>query len=160
MTSLQISIKIIWISRNLQTNTKTSLKLKQSHNKISTKKNEKKDCFKMPHVKISPACRIFVSHLNFTLSRKQRWKKTLFSLHSSCCSATKSLKIFSRVSFPASKFTPIKLIKKGLLQYSSLSRKKTALQYNSNSLNGKKGERLNNSHLRGWRWLLTIQKRD
>ena len=68
----------------------------------------------------------FFSHLNFTLSRKQRYepKTTLFSLHTSFCSATKSTQIFSSVSFPASKFTPIKLIKKGLLQYSSSSRKK------------------------------------
>ena len=64
-----------------------------------------------------------------------RNKKSLFSLNSSFRSATKSLQISSRVSFPASKFTPIKLIKKGLLQYSSSSRKK---QYNSISLNSKK----------------------
>ena len=55
------------------------------------------------------------------------------SLH--FCSAPKSLQIFSRVPFPASKFTPIKLIKKkGLLQYSSSSRnKKGLLQYSSSS---------------------------
>ena len=47
-------------------------------------------------------------HLNFSLSRKQRYEQetTLFSLHTSFRSATKS-----RVLFHASKFTPIKLIK-------------------------------------------------
>ena len=101
-----------------------------------------KKCFKMPRVnkKNSLAYRIFFSHLNFSLSRKQRYeqKTTLFSLHSAFFSATKSLQFFLRVSFPASKCTPIKLIKKGLLQYSSSSRKKTAPQYNSNFLNCKK----------------------
>ena len=37
------------------------------------------------------------------------------------------------------------MIKKGLLQYSSSSRKKTAPQYNSNSLNCKNQEKANNS---------------
>ena len=69
----------------------------------------------MPHVnKKFRSLSEFFAHLNFSLSRKQRYeqKTTLFSLHSSFCSATKSLQICSRVSFPASKFTPIKLIKK------------------------------------------------
>ena len=46
-------------------------------------------------------------------SKKQMNKKpqtTLSLLHSSICSATKSLQIFSRVSFPALNITPIKLI--------------------------------------------------
>ena len=62
------------------------------------------------------------------------------------CSAPKSLQIFSRASFPASKITPIKLIKKGLLQYSSSSRIKDSapIQFKF-TLNGKKGERPNNS---------------
>ena len=81
----------------------------------------------MPHViKKFRSLTEFFSHLNFSLSRKQRYeqKTTLFSLHSSFCLATQSLQNFLRGSFPASKFTPIKLIKKGLLQYSSSSRKK------------------------------------
>ena len=65
----------------------------------------------------------FFLHLNFSLPRKQLYeqKTTFFWIH---FSPTKSLPIFSHVSFPASKFTPVKVIKKGLLQYSSSSRKK------------------------------------
>ena len=50
--------------------------------------------FQMPHVnKKFRSITEFFSHLNFSLSRKQRYeqKTTLFSLHSSFCSATKSL---------------------------------------------------------------------
>ena len=66
------------------------------------------------------------SHINFSLSQKQRYEQKPLSFRSALhfCSATKPLQIFSRVSFPASKITPIKLIKKRLLQYSSSSRKK------------------------------------
>ena len=67
------------------------------------------------------------SHISFSLSQKQRNEQKPLSFRSALhfCSAPKSLEIFSRVSFPASKITPIKLIKKkGLLQYSSSSRKK------------------------------------
>ena len=83
------------------------------------------------------------SHINFSLSQKQRYEQKPLSFRSALrfCSAPQPLQIFSRVSFPASKITPIKLIKKGLLQYSSSSRKKTAPQYNSNSLNCKKKPR-------------------
>ena len=93
----------------------------------------------MPHVnkKFSLKKQIF-SHINFSLSQKQRYEQKPLSFRSALhfCSAPKSLQIFPRVSFPASKITPTKLIlKKGLLQYSSSSRKKTAPQYNSNSLN-------------------------
>ena len=97
----------------------------------------------MPHVnkKNRSLTEFFFSHLNFSLSRKQRYeqKTTLFSLHSSFCSATKSLQIFSRVSFPTSK-----LIKNGLLQYSSSSRNKKTEQYNLNSLNCKKNQEHSN----------------
>ena len=68
------------------------------------------------------------SHINFSLSQKQRYEQKPLSFRSTLhfCSAQKPLQIFSRVSFPALKITPIKLIKKkkGLLQYSSSSRKK------------------------------------
>ena len=68
-------------------------------------------------------------------------KTTLFLLRSSLLFSTTITSNFSRVSFPASKIAPIKLIKKGLLQYSSSSRKKTAPQYNSNSLSYYKTKR-------------------
>ena len=69
----------------------------------------------MPHVNKNFARleKIF-SHINFSLSQKQRYEQNSLSFRSALhfCSATKSLKIFWRVSFPASKITPIKLIKK------------------------------------------------
>ena len=102
----------------------------------------------------------FFSHLNFSFSRKQRYEKntTLFSIHSSLCSATKSIQIFLRVSFAASKFTPIKLILKRTSPRTPLRVvKMTAHLYNSNSLNCKKRERLN-SRFRGWRRLLNRLK--
>ena len=54
------------------------------------------------------------SHINISLSQKQRYEQKPLSFRSALhfCSAPKSLQIFSRVSFPASKITPIKLIKK------------------------------------------------
>ena len=66
------------------------------------------------------------SHINFSLSQKQRYEQKPLSFRSALhfCSAPKLLQIFSRVSFPASKITPIKLIKKRLLKYSPSSRKK------------------------------------
>ena len=66
------------------------------------------------------------SHINFSLSQKQRHEQKQLSFRSALhfYSAPKSLQIFSCVSFPTSKITPIKLIKKGPLQYSSSSRKK------------------------------------
>ena len=51
----------------------------------------------MPHVnkKFNLILELF-SHLNISLSRKQRYeqKTTLFLIHSSFCSATRSLQIF------------------------------------------------------------------
>ena len=70
----------------------------------------------MPHVnkKISLAHRkFFHTSISRSLKNSGMNKKPLSfrsALHFR--SATKSLRIFSRVSFPASKFTPIKLIKK------------------------------------------------
>ena len=89
----------------------------------------------------------FHTSISRSLENSDMNKKPLsLSLYSSFCSATKSLQSFSRVSFPASKLTPMKLIlKKGLLQYSSSIRKKTAPQYNSNSLNCKKPRAPQNS---------------
>ena len=83
----------------------------------------------MPHVNKKNFARLekIFSHINFSLSQNQRYEQKPLSFRSALqfCSAPKSLQIFSRVSFPASKITPIKLIKKkGLLQYSSSSRKK------------------------------------
>ena len=54
------------------------------------------------------------SHINFSLSQKERYEQKPLSFRSAIqfCSAPKSLQIFSRVSFPASKITQIKLIKK------------------------------------------------
>ena len=71
----------------------------------------KKKSFKKPHVnkKIS----LFITHHFLALS-KQRYEQKPLSFRSALhfCSAPKSLQIFSRVSFPASKITPITLIKK------------------------------------------------
>ena len=90
-----------------------------------------KNCFNMPHVNKKNFARLekIFSHISFSLSQKQPHEQKSLSFCSSLhfCSAPKLLQIFSRVSFPASKITPIKLIKS--------SRKKTAPQYNSNSLN-------------------------
>ena len=109
----------------------------------------KKTAFKCRKKTKNFACLEFFSHINFSLSRKQRYDKKPLSFRSALhfCSAPKSLQIFSRVSFPVSKITPIKLIKKGLLQYSSSSRKKIAPQYNSNSLNCKKTKHQYNPNL-------------
>ena len=54
------------------------------------------------------------SHIKFSLSQKQCYEQKPLSFRTALhfCSAPKSLQIFSRVSFPASKITPIKLIKK------------------------------------------------
>ena len=54
------------------------------------------------------------SHINFSLSQKQQYEQKPLSFRSALhfYSAPKSLQIFSRVSFPASKITPIKMIKK------------------------------------------------
>ena len=95
------------------------------------------------------AYRIFFTP-QFLALKKHRYeqKTTLVSLHSSICSATKSLQIFSRVSFPASKFTPIKLIKKDFSNTPLQVVKKIARQNNSNSLNCKKNqEKANNNSL-------------
>ena len=86
----------------------------------------------MPHVnkKIRSFTNFFHNSIFRSLQNSDINKKiTLFFLHTSFCSATKSLQNFSTVSFLASKSTPIKLSKKGLgkkglLQYSSSSRKK------------------------------------
>ena len=63
--------------------------------------------------KIARLQKIF-SHINLSLSQKQRYEQKPLSFRSALnfCSAPKSLEIFSLVSFPASKITPIKLIKK------------------------------------------------
>ena len=52
------------------------------------------------------------SHINFSLSQKQRHEQKPLSFRSALnfCSAPKSLQIFSRVSFRASKTIPLKLI--------------------------------------------------
>ena len=73
------------------------------------------------------------SHINFSLSQKQRYEQKPLSFRSALhfCSAPKSLQIFSRVSFPASKFTPKIDLKKGLLQYSSSSRNKNREKTNT-----------------------------
>ena len=57
--------------------------------------------------------RKFFSHINFSLSQKQRFEEKPFSFRSALhfCSAPKLLQIFSRVSFPASKIT-LKNLKK------------------------------------------------
>ena len=79
------------------------------------------------------------SHINFSLSQKQRYEqKPLFSLRSSLLFSTKITPNFftrfiSRFKNHSNKID----LKKGLLQYSSSSRKKTAPLYNSNSLNCK-----------------------
>ena len=64
--------------------------------------------------KNSLASRKFFSHINLSLSQKQRYEQKPLSFRSALlfCSAPKSLQILSRVSFPASKITPIKLIEK------------------------------------------------
>ena len=108
----------------------------------------------MPHVnKKFRSLTEFFSHLNFSLSRKQRYEQkiTLSTPLSILFSKKITPKSFLfRVSFPASKFTPIKLIlKKDFSNIPLRIVKKTAPQYNSNSLNCTKGERLNNSRLRG-----------
>ena len=93
----------------------------QIHSKIKTKSSQnstkkmKKNCFKISHVNRKfRSLRIFFSHLNFSLSRKQPYEqKPLFfrsTFHFS--SAPNSLQNCWRVSFPASKITPIKLHKK------------------------------------------------
>ena len=53
-------------------------------------------------------------HIKFSLSQKQWHEQKPLSFHSAlhCCSTPKSLQIFSRVSCPASKITPRKLILK------------------------------------------------
>ena len=99
----------------------------------------------MPHVNKKNFARLekSFSHINFSLSQKQRYEQKLLSFRSALhfCSAPKSLQIFSRVSFPASKITPIKLIKKKDFSNTPLRVvKKTAPQYNSNSLNCKKNQ--------------------
>ena len=83
------------------------------------------------------------SHINFSPSRKQRFEQkiTLFLHHSSNCLAKNSLQ--TRVWFPASNFIPKNWLKKGLLQYSSSSRRKTVPQSTSNSMNFKNDEVLN-----------------
>ena len=67
----------------------------------------------MPHVnKKFRSLTDFTSHLNFSLSRKQRYEQKPLSFRSTLHSVQqqKSLQIFSRDSFSASKLTPIKLI--------------------------------------------------
>ena len=156
MKNLQISLKFKWISRNLQITTILNIK-KLQPNLLAKKRKRTSKCrtWTKDFVRLQFS---FHTSNSRSLENSEMNKKLLsfrYTLHFG--PATKSLQIFSRVSFPASKFTPIKLIKKGLLQYSSSSRKKTVPQNNSNPLNCKKEERLNNSHLRGWRrlWITT-----
>ena len=100
----------------------------------------KNNCFKMPHVnKKFRSLTEFRSHLNFSLSRKQRYEKNHFSLHSSFCSATKTPQIFSRV-FPASKKK--NWLKKDFSNSPLQVVIKTAPRYNSNSLPAEKLRRL------------------
>ena len=96
-----------------------------------------KHCFTMPHVNKKICSRtefsfhtsISCSIENIDINKNHSLFAPLFILFSN--------KIFSRVLFPASKFTPKILIKKGLLQHCSSSRKKRQ--------HPKKGELLNNS---------------
>ena len=68
----------------------------------------------MPHVNKKKFARLekIFSHIIFSLSQKQRYERKPLSFRSALnfCSAPKSLQIFSRFWFPASKITPIKLI--------------------------------------------------
>ena len=70
----------------------------------------------MPHVNKKNFARLekIFSQINFSLSQEQRYEQKPLSFRSALhfCSTPKSLQIFSRVSFPASKFTPTKVIKK------------------------------------------------
>ena len=70
------------------------------------------------------------SHINFSLSQKQRYEQKALSFRSALhfCSAPKSIQIFSRVSFPVSKITPLKLIEKKEFSNTPLRVVKTALQ--------------------------------
>ena len=100
----------------------------------------------MPHVNEKyRSLTEFFPHLNFLLSRNQRYEQTttLFSLYSSFCSATKSLQIFcfiSRCKIHSKKNdlkkdfsnTPLRVVEK-------------APQNNSNSLNCKKPRAPQNS---------------
>ena len=89
----------------------------------------------MPHVNKKNFARLqkIFSHINFSLSQKQRYEQKPLSFRSALhfCSSPKSLQIFSRVSFHASKITPIKLIKKKDFSNTPLRVvKKTEHQYN------------------------------
>ena len=145
------------MTKNLRITIKTTLSITQYHNQTSKPKNNKKTVLKsrMWTKNFARLEKIF-SHINLSLSQKQRYEQKPLSFRSTLqfCSAQKPLQIFSRVSFPALKITPIKLIKKKKdfsntpLRVVKRQRpntiqilwivKKTAPQYNSNSLNCKK----------------------
>ena len=82
----------------------------------------------------------FFTQQFLALSKTAVWTKTtLFLLRSSLLFSTKIIPIFFTLFISRFK-NHTNWFKKGLLQYSSSSRKKSAPQYNSNSLNCKKNQ--------------------
>ena len=130
------------MTRNLRTTIKTTLSITQYHNQTSKSKKLTKNGFKKSHVntKFRSLTEIFFTPQFLALSKTAKWLKNHFLStpffnflqHPNQC------KIFHAFHFLLQNSLKLKWLKKGLLQYSSSSRKKTAPQYNSNSLSCKK----------------------
>ena len=130
------------MTKNLRITIKTTLSITQYHNQTSKPKNNKKTVLKsrMWTKKFRSLRENFFTHQFIALSKTAVWTKTtLFSLHSSILFSTKTTPNFftrfiSRFKNHSNKIdlkkdfsnTPLRVVKK------------TAPQYNSNSLNCKK----------------------
>ena len=142
LKNLQKGIKIILIARNLQTIIKTTLKIIQYHNqttkqKITKKRFQKAAC----EHKISFGYRSFHTSVSRSFENSGMNKKPLFSLQSSILLRAKTTQIFHAFHFLLQNSLQLNRLKKGVLQYSSSSRKKDSAPYNS--LNCKKQEHYN-----------------
>ena len=109
-------------------------------NLLKQKKTEKNFYKARREQKILIAHRIFFTSHFFALLKTAVWTKKPLAFRPvlQFWSEIKRIQFFSSASFPAWKFNPKIDFKERFLQYSSPSRKKTAPQYNSNSLNCKK----------------------
>ena len=98
----------------------------------------------------------FFSHLNFSISRKQRYEQKPLSFRSAFhfCSAPKLLQIFSRVSFPASKINPTKLIQKRTFPILLFESQKDSAPIQFKFFELLKKQERYNSRLRRWGRLL------
>ena len=116
--------------KKLQVNIKTSLETIKYCNQTSKPKYKRKRFEKAAREHTISLTYKFFSHLNFSLSLENSGMKktTLFSLHSSILFSTQTTAKFFTSFISCLKFTPTKVIlKKGLLQYSSLSRKNESI---------------------------------